>query len=117
MDGSRALRVRLSGLLLAAVVAAANLGLPAADALLDHQVGGSSQSAKAHLEGLNGCREHPDHCPLGRMLGAVRLQAPAGSAAPYAPAVHHPAVHPTTAGVLLGRHHPSYFSRAPPQLA
>lgn len=117
MNGSRALRVRLSGLLLAAVVAAANLGLPAADALLDHQIGGSGQSAKAHLEGLTGCREHLDHCPLGRMLGAVRLQAPSESAAPFAPAVHPPTAHPATAGVLPGRHHSSYFSRAPPQPA
>jgi hypothetical protein len=117
MNGSRALRVRLSGLLLAAVVAAANLGLPAADALLDHQISGSSQSAKAHLESLNGCWKHPDHCPLGRMLGAVLLQAPAGSTAPLTPALHRPAVHPTPVGVLLARHHPSYFSRAPPQPA
>lgn len=117
MGRSRAIRARLAGLLLAAVFAAANLGLPAADALLDHRVGSPSQSTQSHFEGLNGCREHVDHCPLGRMLGAVRLQTPGKSPAPFAPAAHRPFVPSESPSAPTGWHHTSYLLRAPPQHA
>lgn len=117
MSSFRTIRATVFGPLLAAVFAAANLGLPAADVLLDHRLDGSAQAAQAHLEGRNGCREHTDHCPLSRILGAVRLQAPAASALELAPAADPAPLDFARMGDPFFLRQPPYFSRAPPQAA
>ena len=68
-------RRRLRALLLATLYVAGGLGLPAADALLDHPTGAGSAVPRTHVESTTGCREHADHCPLGNLLSTFRVQA------------------------------------------
>jgi hypothetical protein len=51
------------------------------------------------------------------MLGAVRLQTPGKSPAPFAPAAHRPFVPSESPSAPTGWHHTSYLLRAPPQHA
>ncbi len=80
---------RLRALLLALLFGAGNVGLPAADALLDHASGGAHGGARVHLEAAGGCRNHADHCPLGRLLSTFRAQGRAGQSLRI-PAAHGP---------------------------
>ena len=73
---------RLRALLLALLVVAGNVGLPAADALLDHAGAAPHGGARVHFESAGGCRSHADHCPLGRLLSAPWAQARAGHTLP-----------------------------------
>ncbi len=73
---------RLRALLLALLFVAGNVGLPAADALLDHASGIAHGGARVHLEAAGGCRSHADHCPLGRLLSTFRAQGRAGHVLP-----------------------------------
>lgn len=117
MRSLRLIRTRVLCPLLAAAFVAASFGLPAADILLDHRLEGPHQSVQAHLEDLNGCREHIDHCALARMLGAVRLQAASASPPEFLPAADTARTELLRPGVPFAPHQPFYFSRAPPQAA
>ncbi len=112
----RHLAVRLQASLLALIFIAGSLGLPEADAILDHQPGTAARQGQVHLEGANGCREHADHCALGRLLTEGRDMAPAAPAlAPAAAAT--PSLATPGAAALRSRARPSpYDSRAPPEL-
>lgn len=75
-------RRRLRALVLATLYLAGGLGLPSADALLDHPFGAGSAVPRSHVEGTAGCREHADHCPLGNLLSTIRVQAGTAVAPP-----------------------------------
>jgi hypothetical protein len=108
---------RLFALMVAAVFAAANLGLPAADALLDHPAGGAGRVPRDHFEDQNGCREHADHCPLSRIVGSVRLAAAAQAQVPVPAAIRRGVPAPVHPGTPPSPHSPAYRSRAPPSVS
>lgn len=117
MKWLQSVHARGIGPMLAVMFAMANLGLPAADVILDHRLGSPVRTAHYHLEDRNGCREHTGHCALGRMLGAVRLQGLAASVAQIPPA-NSAAVPSTTDESTIRPALPrSNRSRAPPHAA
>jgi hypothetical protein len=117
MSRVRRFRSRLAGVFLAVLFPAANLALPAADVLLDHRLGESSQPGRTHLETQSGCREHTDHCPLAVILGAGRIKATVDLPAPSAHNVRAPGVAFTPAPLSAAHRAPAHRSRAPPRLA
>lgn len=113
----RPLVLRLQASLLALIFIAGSLGLPEADALLDHPPGTAGRYGQVHLEGANGCREHADHCALGRLLTEGRDMAPAAPALGLAAATALSLAAPRAMPLLSARCSSPYDSRAPPELA
>ncbi len=107
---------RLRSLLLAALFATGNFGLPAADVLLDHGLGAGHRVPQVHIEPRGGCHDPGEHCVLGRLLTDLRLGSPATGTILLQPAVPivAPAVGaaPVTPSLLSTPHR----SRAPPPL-
>lgn len=113
----RPLVLRLQASLLALIFIAGSLGLPEADAILDHQPGRTLRHGRVHLESTSGCREHADHCALGRLLTEGRDVAPATTVLAVAPAAVRLLVAPPTTALRFASRPSTYHSRAPPELA
>jgi hypothetical protein len=101
-------------LVLALVFVAGNFGLPATDILLDHGLDGPHFVARVHFESRGGHSDHEGHCALARIIGELRLQAPA----PAGPRLFHAGAARSHSRSAAAPATPlfsfSYWSRAPP---
>jgi hypothetical protein len=105
---------KLRALLLATIFVAGNLVLPEVDIFLDHGLGTPRAEQAVHLERPGGCRDHAEHCVLGRLLSELRLQAPECGAALLRLEACAPTLLRFDSRVASDTTPSTYRSRAPP---